>query len=96
MVVDRDIMQKKVILQSVPIPPWHTLGVVAGIMAVSIRYLPTVEDLDEIATIGTLTGRVFPKYVSLPAVAYIRAIFAIIIWSSCYYSIFYGNFTLPN
>ncbi len=85
--------KEKVLLQSTPIPPCHSLLVVFGLLGVSIYWLPSLDDVDTIATTATFTNLIFPNYCSIEVVAYIRAVFAAIIVIVCYYQVFLGSGT---
>jgi hypothetical protein len=54
----------------------------AAFMAVFLRYLPSLDDVDRIATVETLTSRAFPDLLSLRALGYIRLGFAILIFGT--------------
>jgi hypothetical protein len=53
-------------------PPWHTTAFVALLAAVTIQNLPSLQSLDEMASLQTFTHRVFPELLSLRTLAVIR------------------------
>jgi hypothetical protein len=48
------------VLTSAP-PPWHSVVSLALATAVCIKYLPSAESLDEVATIETFPNIIFPE-----------------------------------
>ena len=53
-------------------PPWHATAFVALLAAITIQNLPSLESLDEMATIDMFTKRVFPQHLSLHMLAVMR------------------------
>jgi len=65
-------------------PPLHTLALVGCLTAILISFLPTLESLDEVATIQTFTRVLFPDAISLKTMGWIRIMFGIILASSLF------------
>lgn len=61
-------------------PPWHAVALIGFLSAVFLRILPSIKDIDALATEQVFAERVFPDYLSLRALAMIRLLFAMIIW----------------
>lgn len=81
----------KHVLQSAPLPPWHSILVVSLLTMISFVCLPNMHDFDkDYVTIERFHHRLFPQYISVNVLGSIRALFALIIWSTCFYSIFLG------
>lgn len=53
-------------------PTWVAVATVITMLAVFIPNFPTLEQIDEIATVETFTARVFPEYLSIEDLAYAR------------------------
>lgn len=54
------------------IPPWHSFVFLAFLVSITIPFLPSWEELDEMSALGVWTHRTFPHLVSLEALAAIR------------------------
>jgi hypothetical protein len=74
------------ILERAP-PPWHAVLLIAIMSACSIWSLPSLEKLDEIATIETFTTRLFPSLLSIRQLALIRAGIAAVVWGTTVYNL---------
>jgi hypothetical protein len=62
-------------------PPWHTL-IVFTCMSIGIfQSLPSLQKLDEIATLSTFTVRYFPNLLSLQHLCFCRAAITVFIWT---------------
>ncbi|KAL3903435.1 MAG: hypothetical protein SGILL_010448 [Bacillariaceae sp.] len=59
-------------LTSSGVPPWHATAFVVLLAAVTIRNLPSLKSLDDMASLDTFTNRVFPQLLSLRNLAIIR------------------------
>jgi hypothetical protein len=57
-------------------PPWHSMLFVGAMSAITVTQLPSLESLDEMATLHQFTHRVFPDLISLRALALIRLLIA--------------------
>lgn len=74
-------------LKSTPIPPGHAIATLIALIAISVANLPSMESIEEAASIKTLTNGIFPIF-NAEMLAYIRSIFAVIIWLTVLYGIF--------
>lgn len=72
-------------------PPWHSVALLVAFLAFCVATLPTLWSLDEAATLKTFTSRVFPQYISLKQLAYIRLFVALTIWWTSFHTVFIGN-----
>ncbi|CAB9497397.1 expressed unknown protein [Seminavis robusta] len=62
-------------------PPWHSVAFVACITALSLyQCVSAIHSLDKVAVLDTFTHRVFPEYVSLALLGWVRLAIAILIW----------------
>jgi len=69
------------------LPPFHSVAFVGICTAVFVKFLPSIENLDESATIETFTTIVFPEYVGLRTLALIRGAIAAMIFLTTYSSV---------
>lgn len=53
-------------------PAWHTLTTWVAIVAVCVKCLPSLESIDELATVDNFSYVVFPGILNIHSVAYIR------------------------
>jgi hypothetical protein len=72
-------------------PPWHSVALLVAFLAFCVATLPSLASLDEVATLSTFTSRIFPQYLSLKQLAYIRLWFALTIWWTSFHTVFIGN-----
>ena len=72
--------RKKKALTSAP-PPWHSVLLIVVMGGFFVATLPSLDTLDEAATMETFTQIVFPEYLTLWSLAWIRMAIAISIWS---------------
>jgi hypothetical protein len=86
----KEVEQKLVVLSSAP-APWHSHVAVAGMLGYFVSIFPTMESLDEDATVETFTKVLFPQYMSLELITGIRFLFAFIIVFDCIYAILWGK-----
>jgi hypothetical protein len=77
-----------VLLESAP-PPWHSVSILGLLTASFVHLLPSLESIDEAATIETFTRRIFP--ISLRALGFIRLAIALVIWSTSFYTTFLSS-----
>ena len=70
------------------IPPWHTISCVVLMIAITIPNLPTIESLDDYATVETFTHCKFPNYLSLWRMGLLRLCIGGIIFSLTIYLVF--------
>ena len=54
------------------IPPWHTIILLLIILILLIGNLPTIQSLDDYATLQIITNSKFPQYLSIKGLGYIR------------------------
>jgi hypothetical protein len=69
-------------------PPWHSTFFVGALTAITATHLPSLESLDEMATLDQFTHRVFPDLISLRTLALIRLLLATAALSLTVYLIF--------
>jgi hypothetical protein len=67
------------VLTSAP-PPLHSVFAIGILSAVFVNYLPSVESLDEAAKVETFTRVIFPDYMNVYSLAYLRLLIAATIW----------------
>jgi hypothetical protein len=72
-------------------PPIHSIVTMLGMLAFFVPCLPTLDAIDEVATVDTFTHRVFPDLVSLELLVYTRAAFALLVLAITTYSMIPGN-----
>lgn len=70
-----------IVLTSAASPPWHAVVLLGIMTAVFVHQLPTLQQLDDKATVATFTT---PKFVSLRVVGWIRLTIAVIIWATSF------------
>jgi hypothetical protein len=68
-----------VVLTSAP-PPFHTVLALGLLSVVFACYCPSMERLDEVATVETFTRVLFPQIMNVHSLAYIRLIMALTVW----------------
>ena len=68
------------VLTSAP-PPWHAVVLLMSMVSLFVSLLPSLESLDQRATMQTFSNIIFPNYLSLQHVAYIRLSMATIIFA---------------
>ena len=76
-----------VALSSAP-PPLHSVMLVGALIALFTKLLPSWKELREAATVDLFTKVVFPEYLDLVTVGYIRLLIATSIWLTCIATIF--------
>jgi hypothetical protein len=67
-------------------PKLHSVVIIVGFLAYFLYRLPSLESLDEVATIEAFTNRIFPKLISLQTLVYIRLLFATSIWITSFHT----------
>jgi hypothetical protein len=85
--VDHD--NNKKVLKSAP-PPWHAVALVVGLFAIFLRGLPSLESLDEIATLETIQHVNFRTIFSLKQVGCIRILSGSIMSMDSTYAFLFG------
>lgn len=78
----------------VSFPPWQASFFVGALLAISFLTLP--QNLDELATVETFTQRIFPEFLSLPALAIIRLGIASTIWMVTIFMIFIDSWAIET
>ncbi|KAG7365281.1 hypothetical protein IV203_038484 [Nitzschia inconspicua] len=68
-------------------PPWHSTFFVGALAAITLTHLPSLESLDQMATLDQFTHRVFPNLLTLRGLALIRLSIAAIAISLTIYLI---------
>jgi hypothetical protein len=63
-------------------PPGHSLALMVVFVSVFLASLPSLEDIDRIATVETFTDRAFPNVVSVKLLAWIRIGYAALIFGT--------------
>jgi len=71
------------VLTSAP-PPIHSVAVLGIFLALFVYYLPTLDSIDEVATVETFTRVLFPHYMTLKTVGFIRLAIALSIWATSF------------
>lgn len=84
--VGADEPPNKVPLTAAP-PQWHTLSTWVAVVAVCVACFPSNESIDELATVENFSTVVFPEFLDLQSVIYIRLLislgtYAIIVFMS--------------
>lgn len=59
-------------------PPIEAVGLMATLGCLALLAFPSMQTIDEIAEPEIFTKRLFPEYVSLSALIYIRLMFALL------------------
>ena len=77
-------------LKSAP-PPLHSVALLISFTVIFVALLPSLESLDQYATVDVFTHRVFPDRLSLTGLAYIRLIFALFIFGVSIHTVFIGK-----
>lgn len=70
-------------------PPTHSQLLVASLAAVFLWTFPSLESIDEVATVETFTHVLFPEYLSVQSLAYIRLALAMVPFSTTIYQILF-------
>lgn len=83
---------KDKVLTTAP-PPWHTVVLVVGLCIFFVHHLPSLESLDETATLATIQNVVFPDTFSVTQVAYFRLVAGSIMLLDALYVFLYGSWT---
>jgi hypothetical protein len=78
----------KPLLKDAP-PSWHSVALLTLFVAMFARRLPSLQGIDEAATIATFTNRVFPDFMSIQTLGMIRVAMAIVIWATSIYTILF-------
>lgn len=58
------------------VPPWHSTAFVTLLAAITVPCLPSLQSLDEVATVELFTKRCFPHLISLRTLAIVRLVIA--------------------
>mmetsp|Transcript_1144 Transcript_1144/g.1239 ORF Transcript_1144/g.1239 Transcript_1144/m.1239 type:complete len:367 (-) Transcript_1144:185-1285(-) len=74
------------------LPPWHTLVLLVVGLLLFVPNLPTLESIDEYATVDILTNRKFPTYLSLWGLGMVRLSIGGMALASTIYLILFGKF----
>jgi len=72
-------------------PPLHAVVLVGALIGLFLATFPSVETLDQDATVQVFTNRIFPEAMSLAALAYIRLAFALFIFTVTIHTTFFGK-----
>ena len=70
-------------------PPLHTQILVGMFAAFFVARFPSLESIDEVATVETFTRVLFPEYLSVRSLAYIRLALAMVPFSTTLYQILF-------
>jgi hypothetical protein len=76
-----DSSSNKDVLKAAP-PPGHSLALMVVFVSIFLANLPSLEDIDRIATVETFTDRAFPNVVSVEMLAWIRIGYAALIFGT--------------
>jgi hypothetical protein len=68
-------------------PPWHSVALVVAQFSFFLKIAPSLTSLDEIATLETLTHRIFPDIITIRTLGCLRAIMAVVIWATSIYTV---------
>ena len=82
--------KEKAVLQSAP-APLHTHIILGCFLAVFVYTFPSLESIDEVATVEILTRRVFPELLSLEGLVLVRLFFAAIPYTTIVYGMLYSE-----
>jgi len=77
-------------LASAP-PPWHSVALLGLFTAIFAYYLPSLDTIDDVATVDTFTKRSFPDLVSIGLLGTIRALIAGSIWVTSFHTAVIDN-----
>ena len=72
-------------------PPWHSVALLVLFTAIFISRFPSLQSIDEAATIQTFTHIMFPEWMSLKTLGILRVLIAVIIWVTSFYTIFISD-----
>lgn len=86
---EKQAKKERAVLSSAP-PPWHTVALLVLFVSIFLNYLPTLEELDQVATVKTFTTVMFPEYTSLRLLAWSRLGMAAIIFATSMHAIIWG------
>jgi len=64
------------------LPPKHAAFAIGALAALCQLFLPTLEEIDEVATVETFTHSIFPNLLTPTAIGWIRIVFAGIIFAT--------------
>jgi hypothetical protein len=84
---NKEKSEAKPLLKDAP-PPWHAVALLGVFIACFASIFPSLESIDEVATIETFTHRVFPDLISLRMLGFIRLAMALLIWETSHFAIF--------
>ena len=87
-------IQQKTFARRSASPPWHAVVAAA---AISVMYIPmaatSLATMDEMATMETFTSRLFPNFMSIQTLGWIRLAIASFVWAVTFFMI-YGMGTM--
>ena len=72
-------------------PPYHTVAILVCFSSVFLHFLPSLESIDEIATVETFTKRIFPDYMSIQTLGWVRLVIAAIIFGTSFQTAVLSN-----
>lgn len=84
------ILVDKPALSEAPVP-WHSQVLLIGALSFFVYIFPSMESLDEVATVETFTKVLFPAYMSVEFVTGMRLLFASIIFFDCLYAVLWAE-----
>ena len=90
MVHDGAKTEKKEVLSSAW-PPFHTQILIGIFIACFVSTFPSLESIDEVATVETFTRVLFPEYLSVQSLAYIRLALAMVPFFTTIYPILFAE-----
>jgi hypothetical protein len=70
-------------------PPWHSVALLGGLIGVFAATFPSLETIDEDATLETFTHRVLPDFLSAKQLGWIRCAFSLFIFSVSFKATFF-------
>lgn len=77
----------KAALKSAP-PPWHTVATVGAMLGIFSLLLPSWQEIDQVAKVENFTNVVFPEWMNIYTIVYVRLLVALSIWTLSFYLVF--------
>lgn len=71
--------------------PWHTQVTIGGMLSFFVYTFPSLDSIDEVARVETFSKIIFPEYMSLEFVTFVRLLFSFIIFYDCVYTVLWGQ-----
>lgn len=71
--------------------PWHTQVTIGGMLSFFVYTFPSLDSIDEVARVETFSNIIFPEFMSLEFVTFVRLLFSFIIFYDCVYTVLWGQ-----